>query len=64
MKEDSHIDQPGRQKGRNVPALGAEPQDEPSPEAAAAAANQLPPTEQLSEFEKTMEHDDGGNQPS
>jgi len=40
-----------------------EPDDEPSPEVTAAAANRLPVAEQLSEFEKDLEHEDGGNQP-
>jgi hypothetical protein len=28
------------------------------------AANRLPQTEQLAKFEKKLEHDDSGNQPS
>jgi hypothetical protein len=45
-----------------TPAIGADP--EPTPEAAAVAANHLPKREQLKEFEKDLEEHDPGNQPA
>jgi hypothetical protein len=59
MKED--IPKPGKHQAATADRV--EPDDELSPEAEAAAANRLPVTEQLSEFEKNLEHEDGGNQP-
>jgi hypothetical protein len=60
MKEDKN--KPGRHQAATADRV--EPDDEPSPEVEAKAANQLPVAEQLSAFEKNLEHDDGGNQPS
>jgi hypothetical protein len=60
MKEDK----PKPEKHQALTADRVEPDDEPTPEVEAAAANRLPKKEQLSEFEKDLEHEDAGNQPS
>jgi hypothetical protein len=60
MKEDKN--KPGRHQAATTDRV--EPDDEPSPEVEAKTANQLPVAEQLSAFEKNLEHEDGGNQPS
>ena len=57
MKDKEHISKAG-----DPPVI--EDDDELTPEAEAAVANQLPKAEQLNQFEKDMELHDGGNQPS
>ena len=56
---------------RSTPVLDTVPENpvreadaEPTPKAAAKAANQLPRTEQLNKFEKDLEAHDSGNQPA
>ena len=64
MKDKNDIAKSGADKARvpETPIIDAD--DELTPEAAATAANQLPPGEQLNQFEKDMELHDGGNLPA
>ena len=57
MKDKEHIAKAG-----DAPVI--EDDDELTPEAEAAAANQLPRAKQLEQFEKDLELHDGGNQPA